>query len=277
MLLIISPSKALDYESPLAPAVLSKATEPLFVDQASALMEVLRKKKPKQVAQLMELSANLAQLNVERYAAWAPTHDASNSRPAVLAFDGDVYDGLQARQLNAAELEWAQQHVVILSGLYGAMRPMDKLQPYRLEMGSALRTKRGKDLYAFWGDRVAAYLNERLAAQVATQVAAQVAAPTMAQAEPVLINLASIEYARVALRKGLRARVIECVFEDWKEGRYKIISFFAKRARGLMVRHLALRAASSPEAMRSFDADGYAWVEEVSTPERWVFRRRVAS
>ncbi len=263
MLLLISPSKALDYESPLAPAVLNKATEPLFVDQASELIAVLRKKKPAQVAKLMDLSANLAQLNVERYAAWAPAHDAINSRPAVLAFDGDVYDGLQAHSLKAQELAWAQQHLVILSGLYGAMRPMDRLQPYRLEMGSALKTKRGKDLYAFWGERVAAYLNERQAQ------AGQVGEP------PVIINLASIEYARVALRKSLQARVIGCVFEDWKTDRYKIISFFAKRARGLMVRHLAQLGATQPQAMRSFSADGYAWVEEVSTPQRWVFRRRV--
>ncbi len=259
MLLIVSPSKALDYETPLAPAVLKKATEPLFVEQASELISVLRKKSPKQVAKLMDLSDQLASLNVERYATWAAAHEPSNSRPAVLAFDGDVYDGLQARSLKPAELEWAQQHVIILSGLYGAMRPLDRLQPYRLEMGSALRTKRGKDLYAFWGDRVAGYLNQRQAAET----------------EPVLINLASIEYARVALRKGLRARVIDCVFEDWKTDRYKIISFFAKRARGLMVRHLAEQGATAPEAMRGFAADGYAWDAAASAPERWVFRRRV--
>jgi uncharacterized protein len=285
MLLIVSPAKALDYETPLAPAVAQLATEPLFVDQASALITVLQKKKPAQVARLMDLSAALAQLNVDRYAAWAPAHDDSNSRPAVLAFDGDVYGGMQAKTFNAKQLAWVQQHLVILSGLYGALRPLDRLQPYRLEMGTALSTRRGKDLYAFWGERVAAYLNQRLAEQHAAPPGAPAqAAPkprtTRASdsepgAEPILVNLASIEYARVALRKSLRAQVIDCVFEDWKDGRYKIISFFAKRARGLMVRHLALQAATSPEAMRSFDADGYAWDAAQSTPERWVFRRRV--
>jgi uncharacterized protein len=259
MLLIVSPAKALDYETPLAPALAQLATEPLFVDQASALMAVLQKKKPAQVARLMDLSATLAQLNVDRYAAWTPEHSAHNSRPAVLAFDGDVYGGLQARSFNAKQLAWAQQHLVILSGLYGALRPLDRLQPYRLEMGTALSTRCGKDLYAFWGERVTAYLNERLEEQ----------------AEPILVNLASIEYARVALRKSLRAQVIDCVFEDWKDGRYKIISFFAKRARGLMVRHLALLGATSPEAMRGFDADGYGYDAAESTPQRWVFRRRV--
>jgi cytoplasmic iron level regulating protein YaaA (DUF328/UPF0246 family) len=218
----------------------------------------MRKKKPAQVAQLMELSDNLAALNVARYAAWTPEHDATNSKPALLAFNGDVYDGLQARTLNAAALAWAQQHLVILSGLYGALRPLDWLQPYRLEMGTALRTKRGRDLYAWWGDRVAEVLNERQADEAA----------------PVVINLASIEYGRVALRPALRAEVIDCVFEDWKGGGYKIISFFAKKARGMMARHLIEQRARSPKAMESFAAEGYAWDRAASTPARWVFRRR---
>jgi uncharacterized protein len=284
VLLIVSPAKALDYETPLTPALAQLATEPLFVDQASALIAVLQKKKPAQVARLMDLSQALAQLNVDRYAAWMPEHDAHNSRPAMLAFDGDVYGGLQARSFNAAQLAWAQQHLVILSGLYGALRPLDRLQPYRLEMSTALGTRRGKDLYAFWGDRVSAYLNQRLAQQAALPLdsAIQTVAkrPTQRlgkpdEALPILVNLASIEYARVALRKSLRAQVIDCVFEDWKDGRYKIISFFAKRARGLMVRHLALQAATSPETMRSFDTDGYAYDAAASTTQRWVFRRRV--
>ena len=138
----------------------------------------------------------------------------------MLAFDGDVYDGLQAKTLKAADLAWAQQHLVLLSGLYGVLRPLDRLQPYRLEMGTALKTKRGKDLYAYWGDTLAEHLNARQAAD----------------AKPVVVNLASIEYARAALRPALRARVVDCVFEDWKDGRYKVISFFAKRARGLLAR-----------------------------------------
>lgn len=258
MLILLSPAKTLDYETPVPAAVARKATEPLFVGEASALVAVMRKKSPRQVAGLMELSDKLAQLNVGRYAAWTPDHDASNSKPAVLAFDGDVYDGLQARTLKVADLAWAQQHLVILSGLYGALRPLDHLQPYRLEMGTALSTRRGKDLYAWWGDRVAEYLNERQAGEAA----------------PVIVNLASIEYARVALRPALRARVVDCVFEDWKGGGYKIISFFAKKARGLMARHLIEQRARSPKALESFSAEGYAWDRAASTHERMVFRRR---
>ena len=257
MLVLISPAKTLDYETPVPSPVAPLASEPMWLDEAAALIGVMKKKSARQVARLMDLSPTLAQLNVERYAAWAPRHDAGNSKPAVLAFDGDVYDGLEARTLKTADLVWAQQHLVILSGLYGALRPLDHLQPYRLEMGTAVRTKRGKDLYAWWGDRVAEYLNERQAEE----------------REPVVVNLASIEYARVALRTRLRARVIHCVFEDWKGGEFKVISFFAKKARGLMARHLITKRARSPKAMASFSGGGYALDPATSTPERWVFRR----
>ena len=211
----------------------------------------------------MELSDNLSTLNVERYAAWAPEHqiDGRDCKPAVLAFDGDVYDGLEARTLKVADLAWAQEHLVILSGLYGALRPLDRVRPYRLEMGMALRVKRSKDLYGYWGDRVAEYLNER----------------QRDEAAPVIINLASIEYGRVALRKALRARVIDCVFEDWKGSGYKVISFFAKKARGLMARHLIESRAKSPQALENFTAGGFALDRKVSEPDRLVFRRRVVA
>jgi hypothetical protein len=257
MLILLSPAKRLDYETPVPAALARKATAPLFVDEAGALIAVMRKKTPAQVARLMALSDKLAQLNVGRYVAWTPGHDASNSKPAVLAFDGDVYDGLQARTLKAADLAWAQEHLVILSGLYGALRPLDHLQPYRLEMGTALATQRGKDLYAWWGDRVAGYLNERQAGEAA----------------PVIVNLASIEYGKVALRPALRARVIDCVFEERRGGSTKIISFFAKKARGLMARHLIEHRARTPKALQSFGAEGYAWDAAASTPQRLVFRR----
>ena len=259
MLLLLSPAKTLDYETPVPAAVSSKATEPLYSPQAAELIGVLRKKSARQVAALMELSAALSELNVARYAAWQPQATPQNSKPAILAFDGDVYDGLRAKAMKAGDLAWAQEHVVILSGLYGARRPLDRLQPYRLEMGTALKTKRGKDLYAYWGDTVAEYLNARQADEAA----------------PVVVNLASIEYARVALRKALRARVIDCQFEDWKNGQYKVISFFAKKARGLMARHLIDKRARSAKALESFAAEGYALDREVSSPERLVFRRRV--
>ena len=184
MLFLLSPAKTLDYETPLPAAVQRRATEPLFTRQAAELIGVLRRKTPAQVAALMELSDALATLNVGRYAAWQPQATALNSRPAVYAFNGDVYEGLQAPTLKAADLKWAQDHVVILSGLYGVLRPLDRLQPYRLEMGTTLANAQGRDLYAFWGDTIAQHLNERLAGE----------------RSPVIVNLASQEYARAALR-----------------------------------------------------------------------------
>jgi cytoplasmic iron level regulating protein YaaA (DUF328/UPF0246 family) len=260
MLYLLSPAKSLDYDTPVSAPVARRATDPLFVEQATELIGVMRRKSAAEVAALMDLSDNLAKLNVDRYAAWQPDATPLNSKPAVLAFNGDVYDGLEARSLKTADLAWAQDHLVLLSGLYGALRPLDRLQPYRLEMGTAVKTRRGKDLYAYWGDTVTNHLNERLAAE----------------RSPVIVNLASIEYARVALRKPLAARVIDCVFEDWKSGEYKVISFFAKRARGLMARHAVLRRINSPKKLESFAADGYALDPDVSTRDRLVFRRRVA-
>ena len=258
MLYLLSPAKSLDYDSTVPATTLRRATDPLFVDRAAELIELLRRQSPAQVARLMDLSDPLALLNVGRYAAWQPQATAENSKPALLAFDGDVYAGLQARTLKAADLDWAQQHLVILSGLYGVLRPMDRLQPYRLEMGTALRTRRGKDLYAFWGDTVAAHLNERL----------------VGRARPVVVNLASVEYARAALRAALQARVIDCVFEDWKDGHYKIISFFAKRARGLMARWAIDHRVRSPARLKDFAEAGYAFDAAASQPDRQGFSRR---
>jgi cytoplasmic iron level regulating protein YaaA (DUF328/UPF0246 family) len=239
-------------------ALRKKASEPLFTEEAAQLIAVMRKKTPAQVATLMELSDALAALNVARYAAWTPEHTAANSKPAVLAFAGDVYDGLDAATLKTADFSWLQERLVILSGLYGALRPLDRLQPYRLEMGTAVATPRGKDLYAWWGDTVAAYLNERQSDQDA----------------PVVVNLASIEYARVALRPALKARVAECVFEDTQpDGSHKIISFFAKKARGMMVRWAALNRVKSVKALQGFDMEGYAFVTAESGRDRLVFRR----
>ena len=261
MLYLLSPAKTLDYETPVPAPVAKKATDPLFPGPAAELIDVLRRKTPAEVAGLMELSDKLAQLNVARYAAWQPEPTADNSKPAALAFDGDVYDGLAAKTLKTADLAWAQEHVVILSGLYGVLRPLDRLQPYRLEMGTALPTGRGKDLYAFWGDRIAEHLNERLAGE----------------RQPVIVNLASQEYARAALRPALKARIVECVFEDWKSGQYKIISFFAKRARGLMARWAVQHRITNPKKLEGFDLDGYAFDAGTSEPDRLVFRRRTAA
>jgi len=261
MLFLLSPAKSLDYESPLPAGI--AATQPVFEGPkgpAAELIRLMRGKSPQQVAELMHLSDKLAALNVARYAAWKPRGTEANARPAALAFDGDVYGGLQAKAFTPAQLAWAQEHLVILSGLYGVLRPLDRLQPYRLEMGTPLANRHGKDLYAFWGERIAGYLNERAAAD----------------ASPVIVNLASQEYFRAVDRRALKARVVECQFEDWKNGQYKIISFFAKRARGLMARWAVQHRAGTPRRLEGFDMEGYAFAPAASTPERLVFRRKAA-
>ncbi|WP_119355506.1 peroxide stress protein YaaA [Azohydromonas sediminis] len=260
MLYLLSPAKTLDYDTPTRPEVLARATKPQFVARSAALIDVLKTKTPAEVASLMSLSDALAQLNVARYAAWRKTFTPKNSKPAVLAFAGDVYDGLDAKTLTLADLEWAQDHLVILSGLYGALRPLDLMQPYRLEMGTRLHTDAAEDLYGFWGDTLAEHLNRRL----------------KDDPPPVVVNLASQEYAKAALRPALKARVVDCVFEDWKGGQYKVISFFAKRARGAMARYAITHRIDTPAALAGFDGDGYAFDAAASTPERLVFRRRVA-
>ena len=256
MLILLSPAKSLDFDSP--PPIPASGL-PAFVDRSAELIALLRRKAPAQIAQLMDLSDSLATLNVERYRAWRPDFPPGSSKPAIYAFDGDVYGGLQAASLSAADMRWAQEHVAILSGLYGVLRPLDALQPYRLEMGIDLHNPRGKNLYAFWGDTLAEHLNERL----------------QGEASPLILNLASQEYFKAVDRKALQARVVECVFEDWKGGAYKVISFFAKRARGLMARHAIRKRAASTRALLSFDAEGYAFDRTASEPDRLVFRRRV--
>lgn len=259
MLFLLSPAKSLDFESPLGEV--PPPTEPLFVPEATRLIGLLRKKKAAEVAELMDLSGPLAELNVARYKAWRRNPDSAQTRQAVLAFDGDVYGGLAARELPADDLAWAQEHLCVLSGLYGVLRPMDRLQPYRLEMGTRLETPQGSNLYQYWGTRVARYLNQRL----------------QGQPQPVVVNLASQEYFRVVDRKALKARVIECVFEEHRDGgEYKIISFMAKRARGLMARYAITRRLTHPEQLQGFDAEGYAFDPAVSQSDRLVFRRRTA-
>lgn len=257
MLILLSPAKSLDLDTPL-PAELPH-TLPEFRQEAAQLIEVLRPLAPQQVASLMHLSDALAALNVARYAAWSPRFTAKNARPALLTFNGDVYEGLDARSLARSDLDWAQDHLAILSGLYGVLRPLDWMQPYRLEMGTRLATPAGANLYHFWGDRLAEYLNQRLAGDPA----------------PVLLNLASQEYFKAVDRKALRPRVVECVFEDWKGGSWKIISFHAKRARGLMARHAIQQRARKPEDLRGFDAEGWAHDAAASSTGRMVFRRRL--
>lgn len=259
MLYVLSPAKSLDYQTPAPEHALAAATTPPFMPRSAELIGLLRAHTAAQIAELMSLSAPLAELNVARYKAWSSRATLHNSKPAALAFDGDVYGGLQAPTLSPADLRWAQEHVAILSGLYGVLRPLDRLQPYRLEMGTRLANAHGKDLYAYWGDTLAEHLNARAAAD----------------ASPVIVNLASQEYFRAADRKVLRPRVVECVFEDWKDGRYKVISFFAKRARGLMARHAIKQRIATPAGLKRFDAEGYGFDAAASEPDRFVFRRRL--
>lgn len=258
MLLLISPAKALDYQTPVHT---DRYSEPLFLPQAAQLIEVLRGQSPQQVAQLMALSDPLAALNVARYQAWQTPFTPANAKPAVLAFNGDVYEGLDAKGLSPDQLDWLQQHLCILSGLYGVLRPLDLMQPYRLEMGTRLATEQGRNLYQFWGSQIADYLNQRSANQ----------------ASPVVINLASEEYFKSVDLKRLQPRVVSCVFEEWRDGRFKVISFMAKRARGLMVRHAVQHQVHGVEGLKDFSAEGYAFDPEAGLPDRLVFRRRLVA
>jgi uncharacterized protein len=251
---VLSPAKSLDYDTPLQGQA---HTPPLFVKQSKALIDVLRQQSPQQIAELMDLSDKLSALNVARYQAWSSRATEKNARQAVLAFNGDVYEGLDAKTLDADTLGWMQEHVCILSGLYGVLRPLDLMQPYRLEMGTSLATANGKNLYQFWGTQIAEYLNQRLRADIS----------------PVLVNLASNEYFKAVDTRALKARVVECVFQEGKGGQYKIISFMAKRARGLMARYAATHRLVQPEQLRAFDLEGYAWSAAQSTPDALVFRR----
>lgn len=261
MLMLLSPAKSLDYETPLAdiPALAKLAhTQPLFVEQSQKLIDLLRPLSVQQVTSLMDLSDKLAALNVARYAAWSPVSNADNARQAVLAFDGDVYDGLAAKTLSAAQLNWLQKHLCILSGLYGVLRPLDWLQPYRLEMGTTLTGPHGKDLYQFWGGRIADYLNQRL----------------QEQGSRLLLNLASQEYFKAVDRHTLQAEVVECVFQDYKNGVYKVISFHAKRARGRMARYVAQHKVQKVAGLKDFAEDGYAFDKAASSATSLVFRRK---
>ena len=254
MLFLLSPAKALDYDTP---PVTQAHTQPLFVPQAQALIGVLRDKSLQDIATLMDLSDPLAGLNVARYQAWQPQFNFDNAKQAVLAFNGDVYEGLDAKTLSEDELQWAQAHLCILSGLYGVLRPLDLMQPYRLEMGTRLPTDQGRNLYQFWGAQIAEYLNQRAAAD----------------ATPVVVNLASEEYFKSVDLKTLKPRVVTCVFEELKAGKYKVISFMAKRARGLMVRYAVQHRLTHVDGLKGFDLEGYRHVPAASEPDRLVFRR----
>lgn len=256
MLIVLSPAKTLDYDTP---ATTDISSLPDFIEDSAELIDTLRPMSPSELSTLMGISDALAVLNVARFASWSRKFTSKNAKQAILAFNGDVYEGLDAPTLNKRQLDYAQSHVRILSGLYGVLRPLDLMQPYRLEMGTRLANPRGKDLYAFWGSKVTEALNEAMALQKSKT----------------LVNLASEEYYKVVKPKLLDAEIVTPVFEDWKGGRYKIISFYAKRARGLMARYAAINGITQAEKLKSFDAEGYAFDPKASSEHNWVFRRRV--
>ena len=254
MLMVVSPAKTLDYDTP---PVTSTFSQPDFPDQAETLISQLRTLTPADIGSLMKISDKLAQLNVARYEAWQQPFTQDNAKQAVLAFKGDVYTGLDAESLSEKQLTFAQKHLRILSGLYGILRPLDLMQAYRLEMGTKFANSGGKNLYDFWGDQITEKLNEEFAAQK----------------HKVLVNLASNEYFKSVRTKQLDVPVITPVFKDWKNGQYKIISFYAKKARGLMCRYAIDNKITKAEQLKAFDYEGYAFNESMSSDSEWTFIR----
>lgn len=254
MLVVLSPAKTLDYESDY-PGV--RATRPRMLDDSARLIDRLRELSPAEIASLMKVSDRIAHLNAERFAAWSRPFNKDNARPAIFAFRGDVYTGLDADSFDGDELQSAQQHLRILSGLYGVLRPLDLMQPYRLEMGTKLENEDGADLYQFWGERITALLEHDLREQGADT----------------LVNLASNEYFKAVRPEQLDARVVSPVFQDEKNGKYKVISFYAKKARGMMAAWIVRNQPASPEALEQFDEGGYRFDEKDSTPDKPVFKR----
>ncbi|MBK0097089.1 peroxide stress protein YaaA [Erwinia sp. S63] len=254
MLMVISPAKTLDFESPLAT---QRFTQSTLLEKSQQLIDVARDLSPAQIGSLMGISDKLAHLNADRFNQWQPPFTLDNARQAILAFKGDVYTGLQAETFSEADFDFAQQHLRMLSGLYGVLRPLDLMQPYRLEMGIKLANPAAKDLYGFWGDLLTQKLNEAMAEQ----------------GDEVLINLASDEYFKAVKPKQLNGELIKPVFLDEKNGKFKVISFYAKKARGLMSRYVIQNRLIKPEQLKQFDVDGYFFAADESKGNELVFKR----
>ena len=254
MLIVVSPAKSLDFETK---APTRKFTDPQYLAESTQLVGQLRKLSPEDFSELMNISSDLGELNHMRFANWHTPFDLKNSKQAIFAFKGDVYIGLEAEKFSRADLNFAQNHLRILSGLYGLLRPLDLMQPYRLEMGSKFKNKKGKNLYEFWDDQLTENLNELFEKDK----------------KPVLVNLASIEYFSAIKPKSLNAEIISPVFKDLSNGKYKIVSFFAKKARGYMTAFIIQNKIKNPEKLKEFDVEGYRYSEEDSTPTQPVFLR----
>ncbi|SCN47606.1 UPF0246 protein YaaA [methanotrophic endosymbiont of Bathymodiolus azoricus (Menez Gwen)] len=253
MLMLISPAKSLDMQASVPKIT---PTKPRFLDDSQQLINQLQELNPEQIQQLMGISEKLSELNYQRFQAWVQS-DATAQCPALFAFQGDVYQGLGANLLTMDELEFAQRHLRILSGLYGLLRPLDLMQAYRLEMGTKFVNKRGANLYTFWGDKISALIKADMPPDEA----------------PELVNLASNEYFKAVKPKLIENKVINPVFKDFKNGQYKIISFYAKKARGLMVAYALRNKITQAEQLKEFDSAGYHFAEELSDDKQWLFIR----
>ncbi|MGB1272379.1 MAG: peroxide stress protein YaaA [Endozoicomonas sp.] len=256
MLLVVSPAKTLDYDTP---ANTSTFSQPDFLEESELLIRELRQLSPADIGRLMSISDKLAQLNTARFEAWSRPFSPENAKQSVLAFKGDVYTGLDAESLSEQQLDFAQQHLRILSGLYGLLRPLDLMQAYRLEMGTRFANQRGKDLYQFWGDRITDKLNDEM--------------ETLGS--DVLVNLASNEYFKAVNTSKLKGHIVTPVFKDWKGDKYKIISFYAKKARGLMCRYAIDNNITSVEKLKGFDYEGYEFTLGMSSEYEWTFSRSI--
>lgn len=255
MLLIISPAKSLDFETP---APISKSSKPQFLDDSTELVEIMRDYRPEDLVNLMGISQKLGELNHERFMNWSLPFTKSNAKQSLTAFTGDVYTGMAVENFSEEDFTYAQDHLRILSGLYGLLRPLDLIQPYRLEMGTKLNNERGLDLYAFWGEQLSKALTKQLK-KLKTDV---------------LVNLASNEYAKAANLKELDANIITPIFKDYKNGKYKIVSFFAKKARGYMAAYILQNRLTSPEQLEKFSVDGYKFSAKDSSDKELVFLRK---
>ena len=254
MLTLLSPAKTLDFSA--APEGLP-VTEPRFEKDIAVLMKRCKKLGVRSLRKMMNLSQPLAELNHQRFQEMSPTFTPENSKASILAFQGDVYKGLEAGTLSEDDLLWAQDHLRILSGFYGTLRPLDLMQPYRLEMGTRISNTRGKNLYDFWGNRLADALNDELADD----------------SDGTILNLASNEYFRAVPKKRLQPRLITAEFQEIRDGKPRTISFFAKRARGLMARFQVQNRIDAPEGLKDFAEEGYGYRPDLSSDDRLIFTR----
>ncbi len=257
MLMVISPAKTLDFETP---PHTKKSSIPDFLEQSAQLVTTMRKQSPVQLGKLMGISPKLAELNAQRFQDWQRPFTPDNAKQAILAFKGDVYIGLEADEYSQRDLTFAQKKLRILSGLYGVLKPLDLIQPYRLEMGTSIKNPGGKDLYQFWHE----------------QVTLSLAAELETHRNKTLLNLASNEYFKVVKPELLPGQVITPIFKDYKNGTYKVLSFFAKKARGAMASYIVKNRIDKPDAIKDFDVDGYRFNPDLSQDTNWVFTRKAS-